>query len=50
MECCAAWGRRVRYLAGFGLALDGVYDWFRDDGGRIVSGDALFVRRPGGLS
>ena len=21
MECCAAWGRRVRYLAGFGLAL-----------------------------
>ena len=38
------------FLAGFGLALDGVYDWFRDDGGRIVSGDALFVRRPGGLS
>jgi FkbM family methyltransferase len=32
------------YLAGFGLRLDGVYDLFRDASGRLVSGDALFIR------
>jgi len=32
------------YLEGFGLCLDGVYDFFRDPAGHIVSGDALFVR------
>lgn len=32
------------YLRGFGLALDGMYDFYRDAAGRIVSGDALFVR------
>ncbi len=32
------------YLEGFGLALDGLYDLYRDGAGRIVSGDALFVR------
>lgn len=32
------------YLEGFGLRLDGVYDCFRDNTGRIASGDALFIR------
>ncbi|MHC1790077.1 FkbM family methyltransferase [Solidesulfovibrio sp.] len=32
------------YLEGFGLVLDGVYDFFRDASGRIASGDALFLR------
>jgi FkbM family methyltransferase len=32
------------YLEGFGLALDGLYDFFRDASGRIASGDAVFVR------
>jgi FkbM family methyltransferase len=37
------------YLAGFGLALDGMYDFYRDGENRIVSGDAVFLRRvPGG--
>ena len=33
MECCAAWGKRVRFLTGFGLAL-----------GRMLPADALTVR------
>ncbi len=32
------------FLEGCGFRLDGVYDFFRDASGRIVSGDALFVR------
>ncbi len=32
------------FLAPFGLALDGLYDFFRDATGRIVSGDAVFRR------
>ena len=32
------------YLEGFGLALDGLYDFYRDASGRIASGDAVFVR------
>lgn len=32
------------YLAGFGLHLEAVHDFFRDAAGVIVSGDALFVR------
>ena len=32
------------FLKGFGFRLDGMYDFFRDAGGRIVSGDALFRR------
>lgn len=32
------------FLAGFGLILDGMYDFFRDAQGRIVSGDAFFRR------
>ena len=32
------------FLRGFGLALDGVYDFMRGRDGRIVSGDALFIR------
>lgn len=32
------------FLEDFGFGLDGVYDFFRDAAGRIVSGDALFVR------
>ncbi len=32
------------FLGEFGLALDGVYECFRDGDGRIVSGDALFRR------
>jgi FkbM family methyltransferase len=34
------------FLEGFGLRLDGVYDLARDPSGRIVSGDAVFVRKP----
>lgn len=39
------------FLAEFGFALDGIYDFFRDAVGRIVSGDAFFTsggqgRRP----
>lgn len=33
------------YLAEFGLRLDGVYDLYRDASGRLVSGDAVFLRR-----
>jgi len=33
------------YLDTFGLALDGVYDLYREASGHIASGDALFVRR-----
>lgn len=32
------------YLQGFGLVLDGVYDFHRDPAGRIASGDAVFLR------
>lgn len=32
------------YMEEFGLALDGLYDFYRDASGRIASGDAVFVR------
>ncbi len=32
------------YLQGFGLMLDGVYDFHRDPAGRIASGDAVYLR------
>ncbi len=32
------------FLEGFGFSLDGMYDVFRNGTGRIVSGDALFLR------
>lgn len=36
------------FLAGFGLVLEGIYDFYRDPAGRIVSGDAVFVRTGAG--
>jgi FkbM family methyltransferase len=36
------------FLEAFGLQLEGVYDLYRDAAGRIVSGDALFVRPTAG--
>uniref|UniRef100_I2Q3Y0 Methyltransferase, FkbM family n=1 Tax=Desulfovibrio sp. U5L TaxID=596152 RepID=I2Q3Y0_9BACT len=36
------------YLAGFGLTLDGMYDFYRDSEDRIVSGDAVFLRQGAG--
>jgi len=33
------------FLEGFGFRLDGIYDFFRDGEGRIVSGDAFFTKQ-----
>lgn len=40
----AALSELEAFLADFGLRLDGVYDLSRDTLGKIVSGDALFLR------